>query len=174
MRLTIQEASHRHMKNNYLRFAGAAVLASGMLLAQAPAASGPSEPSAHARRLHRGEVLDNLAQKLSLTDDQKQQAKSILEAARASAQPVAHQLRQQKLALRDAVKAGKPDADIDQLSSSAGALLGQLTAIRTKGFAKIYALLTPDQRVKAQQLDEQFRGMLRNRWQHGNGGGSGF
>jgi Spy/CpxP family protein refolding chaperone len=161
------------MKHHYMRFAGAALLASGMLLAQSPAPSAPSQPPAHSRQWHRGQFLEKIAEKLNLTDDQKQHARSILEATRQSAEPVAQQLRQQRLALREAVKAGKSDAEIDQLSSNAGALMGQLTALHTKGFSKIYAILTPDQRAKAQQLGEQFHAMFMNRWHHGNGGGSG-
>ena len=161
------------MKYNYIRFAGAAVLASGMLLAQAPAPPAPPQPPATSRQLRRGQFLEKVADKLNLTGDQRQQAKSILEATHESAQPLAQQLRQQRRALREAAKAGKSDAEIDQLSAAVGALSGQLTAIRTKGFAKIYALLTPDQRANAQVLGEQIRGMFMNRWQHGHAGGSG-
>lgn len=161
------------MKYTYIRLAGAAVLASGMLLAQAPEPPAPPQPPAPSRQWRRGQFLERLADKLNLTGDQRQQASSILEATHESAQPVAQQLRQQRLALLEAVKSGKSDAEIDQLSAAAGSLTGQLTAIRIKGFARIYALLTPDQRTKAQELGEQIRGMLMNRWQHGHGGSSG-
>ena len=114
-----------------------------------------------------------MAQKLNLTDSQKEQARSIMDSARASAKPIAQQLRQEKTTLHDAVKAGKPDADIDQISSQVGNLEGQLTAIRTKAFAKVYALLTPEQRTQADQMHQQRRGMFKGGRGSGNETGSG-
>ena len=128
-----------------------------MAQTQAPPVSAP--PAQH-RQWHRGQMFDIFATKLNLTDAQKQQAHSILNSARESSKSVTQQLRQTRQGLRDAVKAGKSDADIDQLSANMGNLTGQLTAIRTKAFAKVYALLTPEQRVQAEQLRGHVRGMF--------------
>jgi len=159
------------MKNNLVRFVGMAALASGMMFAQAPAP--PAQPESPAQRWQqrRGRMFDRMATKLNLTDDQKQQARSIMQSARESAQPITQQLKQNRQALRDAVKAGKSDADIDQLAASTGTLMGQATAIRTKAFAKVYALLTPEQRTKADQLGGH--GMFMRGHGHGHGAGSG-
>ena len=94
---------------------------------------------------------------LGLTDSQKTQAKEIFEAARAQAKPIAAQLKQGRKAVRDAVKAGKPDAELDALAAQQGALMGQLAAIRAKSHAKMYALLTPEQRDKLDKLGELAR-----------------
>ncbi len=166
------------MKSTFVRFAGVAALASGMLMAQNPAPPAEGQPPAQHRQWnrgqsHRGQGFDKMAQKLNLTDSQKAQARSIMDSARTSAKPIAQQLRQEKTALHDAVKAGKPDADIDQLSSQVGNLEGQLTAIRTKAFAKVYALLTPEQRTQADQMHQQRRGMFKGGRGHGNETGSG-
>ena len=159
------------MKNSLVCFAGMAALASGMMFAQAPAP--PAQPESPAQRWQqrRGRMFDRMATKLNLTDDQKQQARSIMQSARESAQPITQQLKQNRQALRDAVKAGKSDADIDQLAASTGTLMGQATAIRTKAFAKVYALLTPEQRTKADQLGGH--GMFMRGHGHGHGAGSG-
>jgi protein CpxP len=161
------------MKNSLVRFVGMAALASGMMFAQAPAP--PAQPQSPAQRWQqrRGQMFDRMAAQLNLTDSQKQQAKSIMQSARESARPISQQIRQNRLALRDAVKAGKSDADIDQLAASSGSLMGQATAIRTKAFAKVYALLTPEQRTKADQLGGHTRGMFRGGHEHGHGAGSG-
>ena len=159
------------MKTKLVRFVGMAALASGMMFAQAPAP--PAQPQSPAQRWQqrRGQMFDRMATKLNLTDDQKQQARSIMQSARESAQPITQQLKQNRQALRDAVKAGKSDADIDQLAASTGTLTGQATAIRTKAFAKVYALLTPEQRTKADQLGGH--GMFMRGHGHGHGAGSG-
>ena len=166
------------MKSTFVRFAGVAALASGMLMAQNPAPPAEGQPPAQHRQWnrgqsHRGQGFERMAQKLNLTDTQKEQARSIMDSARTSAKPIAQQLRQERTALHDAVKAGKTDADIDQLSSQLGNLEGQLTAIRTKAFAKVYALLTPEQRTQADQMHQQRRNMFKGGRGPGNGTGSG-
>lgn len=157
-----------------MRFGTLAALASGMTFAQTPAPSTqqPQPPAQH-RQWNRGHMLDRLATKLNLTDDQKQQAKSIMGSARESSKPVRDQLRQDRLALKDAVKTGKTDAEIDQLSANLGRDTAQMTAIRTKAFAKFYALLTPEQRTQADQLRGHSRGMFMGGHGHGQGGGAG-
>lgn len=162
------------MKNTLVRFVGMAALASGMLFAQAPAPPAQPQSPAQRRQQFRGRMFDRIAAQLNLTDDQKQQAHSILQSARESAQPIAQQLKQNRLALHDAIKAGKPDADIDQLAATTGNLMGQATAIRTKAFAKVYALLTPEQRTRADQLADRVRGMFMGGHEHGHGAGAGF
>ena len=161
------------MKNKLIRFVGMAALASGMMFAQAPASPAQPQSPAERRQQFRGRMFDRMAAQLNLTDDQKQQAHSIMKSARESAQPINQQLKQNRVALHDAVKAGKPDADIDQLAATTGSLMGQTIAIRTKAFAKVYALLTPEQRTKADQLRGQGRGMFMGGHEHGHGAGSG-
>ena len=96
-----------------------------------------------------------------------------MDSSRESSKPVRDQLRQDRQALKDAVKAGKSDAEIDQLSANLGKDTAQITAIRTKAFAKVYALLTPEQRTQADQLADHPRGMFRGGHGHGQGGGAG-
>ena len=161
------------MKLAFIRFAAAPILAAGMLWAQAPAPAGTAEPPAQHRQWQRGQMFDKLAARLNLTEAQRGQAKSIWKAASESSRPIAQQLRQMHVALRDAAKSGKPDADIDQLAANAGLLTGQLAAVRTKAFAKFYALLTPEQRTTEDQLGGHFRGMFFGGHAHAPGAGAG-
>jgi Spy/CpxP family protein refolding chaperone len=132
-----------------------AVLASGLLVAQPPMRGQKGE-----RADFRAGMFERLAARLELTEAQKQQAKSVFDAARQQAEPLREQLKQTHDALRDAVKTGKTEVEIDQLASRQGALMGQLTGIHTKAFARVYATLTPEQKQKADELRGGFQGMM--------------
>lgn len=161
------------MKTALIRFAAAPVLASGILLAQTPAPAAPVHPPVQHRQWHHGQMFDRMAAKLNLTEDQRTQAKSIWQSARESSRPLAQQLRQAHVALRNAARTGKPNAEIDQLAANAGRISGQLTAIHAKAFEKFYALLTPDQRTTADQLGRHFRGMFMGGHEHAPASGAG-
>ena len=158
------------MKNTFTRIAITAGLASGMLFAQTPAPSNPAEPPVEHRQWHRGQFFERMATQLNLTEDQKQQTRSIMQASRESSRLAVQQLRQSRQALRDAVKAGRSGAEIDQLSANVGNLAGQLATIRARSFAKTYALLTPEQRTKVDEMAHRARGMFMG---HGHRDGAG-
>ena len=76
------------------------------------------------------------------------------------AKPIRQQLRQSHQALAAAIKAGKSDEELTQLSQQQSALVAQLTAIRAKAFARLYAQLTEEQKQKAEQMHER----MSQRW----------
>ena len=92
-----------------------------------------------------------MLQSLDLTTAQKQQAKSIFQNTHRQVQPLAQQLTQDRQSLRAAIQAGDT-GQIQQLSTAMGTLKGQMLGIRSAGMAQFYALLTPDQKAKASQL----------------------
>lgn len=96
--------------------------------------------------------LNFLAGYLGLTDSQKQQAQAIFDAADQASETVRGQLTSARDALRTAVKANQPDAELDRLAAALGAIEGQLAGIRAKADAKFYALLTAEQKEKYDQL----------------------
>jgi Spy/CpxP family protein refolding chaperone len=147
------------MRLSLMKYAAVAALATGMVFAQAPTNnSQPAAPSAQqGRHGFMRRHVDRIAQMLNLTDAQKQQARAIFQQARQSAQPVRQQLKQSREVLTAAAKANKDDAEIQKLAAEQGRLLGQMVAIRTEASAKFYHLLTPEQRVKADQMHQQFR-----------------
>ena len=55
-----------------------------------------------------------------------------------------------------AVKADQ-GPEIRRLARVRGELVGKMTAVRSEAAAKFYATLTPEQRVKADQMRQQFR-----------------
>lgn len=115
-----------------------AVAASGMLLAQ------PSHGS-------------KLAAALNLNAQQQQQAAAIFQEERAASKPIAQALRQQRQAVKDAVAAGKPATEIQQLAQAEGQPMADLAAVRATAYAKLYAILTPDQQQALTAMKQQHR-----------------
>ncbi len=139
------------MKTTFVRFATVAAMAAGMALAQTPAAS------AHPR-------AGRMFQTLNLTDAQKQQTKTLMQQAKQNAQPLMTQLRTNRQALAAAVKANDV-AQIHSLAAQQGNLQGQLLGIRSEARAKVYALLTPEQKAKADELREKVRERMKQRFE---------
>ena len=104
-------------------------------------------------------VQKRMLKALNLTDTQKQQAKTILQSARQTAQPLAQQLKQDRAALTAAVEAGD-SAKIQQLSTEMGSLRGNVLGVRSLAMAKFYALLTPDQKTKAEEFRQKAQQVL--------------
>ena len=149
------------MKSKWFKPIGAVVLAAGMAFAYAQTQSnGPHRPAKRqAWMQHR---FDRMSAQLNLTDAQKTQARAILKDAHTNAMQFGAQLKQNRQALETAVKADNT-ADIERLSAEQGSLMGKMVAIRTEAFAKIYQTLTPDQKVKADQMAQHFGAMRHER-----------
>jgi len=154
------------MRDSLMRCAAIAAFAAGIVFAQTP--TGESRPgAAHAEEGGRGFMwghmdLDHVAQVLNLTDSQKAQARTIFERAQQSAQPIRQELKQNREMLTAAAKVSNSEVDIQKLANDQGRLLGKLIAIRTEASAKFYQLLTPEQRVKADQMHEEFKQRIRS------------
>ena len=145
------------------QFAALTALTTGMVLAQAPATGQPvpkKVPFNHPMFGH-----EQMMQSLNLTPAQKQQSDTIFADAKQKAQPIRQEIRQNREALHAAVKTNNT-AQIDRLSARQGELMGKTLAIRSEAMAKFYAILTPEQRMKAddmmtrmrQRMEERMRG----------------
>lgn len=99
--------------------------------------------------------LDFLAGYLELTDAQKAQAKTIFDAAETAATTARGALTSAQDALETAVKANRPEADLDRLAAAVGTVHGQLAGIRAKAEAKFYALLTAEQKTKYDSFEQR-------------------
>ena len=91
-----------------------------------------------------------------LTDAQKVQAKAVFQEARQSAQPIRQQLMETRKSLRAAIQSGDTN-QIHQLSATEGSQMGQLMAIRSTAFSKVYQTLTPEQKQKLTELQQERR-----------------
>jgi Spy/CpxP family protein refolding chaperone len=96
---------------------------------------------------------------LGLTEAQKTQAHQIFEDARTQAQPVIEQMKAGHDQLAAAVKKNDT-ARMDALAAGQGALMGKVAGVHARAFAKFYAILTPEQQAKADQMHEFVRGMM--------------
>ena len=163
------------MRKRYLiNFLGAGAMAAGMAFAQTPSATSQpatapppsSVQSQQSKGVHNRAFMKEqrawVSKQLNLSDAQKAQAKAIFGESRMAAKPIREQLQANRLALRAAVKADKT-SDIHVLSMARGNLQGKLTAIRTEAAARFYNILSPQQRIKADQLHTQFRQQMLQR-----------
>ncbi len=134
----------------------AAAFSAALVFAQGPGPGGrgprdgdngtPPDPQTMIQRR-----VDFLASQLNLTDDQKTKAVSIFTNAHSGGENARSSLQTTHQSLSEAVKKNDTAA-IDQLSTTIGSLMGQLTAIERKADAAFYALLTADQKAKFDSL----------------------
>jgi Spy/CpxP family protein refolding chaperone len=104
-----------------------------------------------------GNRLDRMSAMLNLTDQQKEQAKSIFMAEREAANPAREQLRAEQKAVRTAIESHKSEAEIRQLAKDEAPALGDLAAMRASAFSKFYAELTPAQQQKLATMHQNRR-----------------
>ena len=120
-------------------------LSAVLVLAQRPrpldASGTPPDPQTMAQMR-----VNRLATLLSLTDAQKATALTIFTNATTASEGIQSTLRSARESLADAVK--KNPGLIDGLASQIGIYEGQLIAIDSKAEAAFYAILTPDQQTK--------------------------
>jgi Spy/CpxP family protein refolding chaperone len=102
-------------------------------------------------------MLEHLGILLDLTEAQKQAAKTLFTDARTQAEPVVAQLKQGHETMEAAVKGNRSDTEINDVAAKQGVLAGQLVAIHAKSMAKFYALLTPEQKAKADRVHDQIK-----------------
>jgi Spy/CpxP family protein refolding chaperone len=149
------------MTTKWIKPIGAAVLAAGMTFAYAEAPAQPGNRPAN-RQQWIERRFDRISAYLNLTDAQKTQAQAVLKEAHESAAKLAPQMKANREALAAAIKANNK-TEIDRLAARRGVLMGKMMAVRDEGFAKIYQTLTPEQRVKADQMREHFHAMRHER-----------
>jgi hypothetical protein len=107
--------------------------------------------------------IDILAQELALDKEQKKNVKSILDQAQKEANPVHQEIVKSRLALGEAIQAGKSADEIKQLVNSEAALETQMVGIELSAFTKIYQGLQPDQRNKTRPLFTMMKGIFDNK-----------
>ena len=98
-----------------------------------------------------GRFMNEVETVLAMTPAQRDQAETVFQEARQSAQPIREELMNTNQALQAAVRSGNR-ADIQRLATTEGQEIGQLTAIRSSAVAKVYRTLTPEQQHRADAL----------------------
>lgn len=105
-----------------------------------------------------------VAEFLGLTEAQQADIKKIRTAARDQSKPIRKQLRANRKALGEAVKAGDT-ARIDTLATEQGKLQGQMVAIGANTRVDVKNVLTPEQQQKWTSFQEKRKGRWEERRQ---------
>jgi hypothetical protein len=110
-----------------------------------------------------------LADKLKLDKDQKEELQNILAAAVEEAAPLRSQINNARVQLAGALIQGKGEDSIQQAQQAYAALAAQLAGIEAKSFAKLCALLKPNQQSRASQGFELLASLLEQPATRGRG-----
>lgn len=90
---------------------------------------------------------------LGMTPTQKDETQTAFEQARQKTMPIEQELRSTRQSLESAIRSDDT-AQIQRLATVEGQEIGQLAAIRSTAVANVYKTLTPDQRTKANALQQ--------------------
>jgi uncharacterized membrane protein len=101
--------------------------------------------------------FDRISEALKLTKDQKKDFKSTMDDAQKEATPVHEQILKSRLAIADAVAAGKSQ---DELIKSEGVLEAQMAEIELRAFVKVSSTLEEEQKPRAGVLFLMMRGFF--------------
>lgn len=125
------------------------------------------ESGAQAWAGHRHNRMERIAQELNLTDAQKAQIKTIMQAQRTSMRPLMQQLTQNRIDTMNATAGGAFDqAKVQQLATQRSQLMAQLEVQKAQVHSQIYnQVLTSDQKAKADQLRQTKLARLNQRLQ---------
>jgi Spy/CpxP family protein refolding chaperone len=104
--------------------------------------------------------LDKIAGQLKLNKEQRPQVETILSAAQEEATPVMDKILKVRVAVVNAIVAGRSQEEIDKMMTFYTAASAEMTSIEAKAFSKIFATLKPNQQSKAVPAFEQFAGIF--------------
>ena len=143
----------------------ALLLAAGLASAQRGGRGGgggvsEDSPGDFPIRATRQSRLDKIAGQLKLNREQRPEVENILNAAQEEASPLLDKMLKVRLAVANAMVAGKNQEDIDKMMASYTAVSAEMTGIETKAFSRIFAILKPNQQSKAGPAFEQFAGIF--------------
>jgi len=104
-----------------------------------------------------GGMLKRMTRELNLTEAQQTQIKSIMMAEKEKVQPLRQQLRQNEQAENNAINGTFDQAHALAFAGKQSQIMNDLIVEKERTKSQIYAVLTPDQRQKAQQLMQEHK-----------------
>jgi protein CpxP len=100
-----------------------------------------------------GDMLEHMARALNLTDAQKPQVKAIMDATESTAKDIHAKLEENQKQLEAATANGQFDeGQVRTLANQKGQLEADMTVEHLRAMSKVFAILTPEQRVKAEEM----------------------
>lgn len=117
-------------------------------------------------------MLGRMADELGLSEEQRNQVKQILETSRTTIQPLMENLRENHQQLEKLGTDGSfNEAQVAELAAKQAETTKQMIVEKEKTKSAIFAVLTPEQRTKAGEMREQFKGKMRGKFGKGGFGG---
>jgi Spy/CpxP family protein refolding chaperone len=95
-----------------------------------------------------GTRLDRMSEALKLSKDQKKDVKAAMDDAQKEATPIHDQITKSRLAIAEAIAAGKSQEEIDKAVHSEAELDTQMTSLELHTFAKVIAFLEIEQKQR--------------------------
>lgn len=142
------------MRNRILGIAGIAVLVIGVAILAL--GHGFQGPGGHGKGGPHGDMLEHMSRALNLTDAQKQQAKAIMDSVESTASGIHAKLDEVHKQLEAATANGQFDeTQVRTLANQQAQLEADMTVEHFRAMSKVFGILTPEQRVKAEQLHKQ-------------------
>ncbi len=112
-------------------------------------------------------LVEKIADELGLSDEQKTNAKQILEEAKTRIEPLFNSIKESRQPIKDLGTDGNFDeAKVTQLADQRAVEMKQLFIEKEKTKAQLFAILTPQQREKARQMQEHFFNQMKGRFGH--------
>jgi Spy/CpxP family protein refolding chaperone len=139
-------------KNTFILATIAAIAIGGLITAKTFAA----DNSAPATSPLRGQILQRIAEKLNLTDDQKSQIKTTLAGEKDTLKTLLGQLHDARKNLRAAIQAGDANENsVRAASAKVASVESDLAVERMKLFGEIAPVLTDEQRQQISDLTQR-------------------
>lgn len=142
------------MRNRILGISGIAVLV--ISVAILALGHGFQGPGGHGKGGGHGEMLEHMSRALNLTDAQKQQVKGIMDSVESTASGIHAKLEEVHKQLGAATANGQFDeAQVRTLANQQAQLEADTLVEHFRAMSKVFSVLTPEQRVKAEALHKQ-------------------
>ena len=118
-----------------------------------------------------GRRLERIAEKLNLTEEQKTQVKTILEDSKTRLKPLMESMRENhKQAENLGIDGVFNEEQVNRIAASQSETMKQLIIEKEKTKARIFAVLTPEQRVEAAKMKDKFKERVKEGFKRRFGG----
>ncbi len=102
-----------------------------------------------------GQILERIADRLELSEQQRADIKLVLDTAKSSMKPIAQELKENRRQYEQLLSSSKPSAeDIQAVARQQGQLVADSLVMRAEYRLQINALLTAEQQIKLQAYKE--------------------
>lgn len=113
-------------------------------------------------------IFNRVADELDATQEQRTNAKRILAESKTRVEPLVQELKSTHQQLAELGKDGTfNEQRVNELAEQQSETMKQLIFEKEKTKAQLFAILTPEQRTKAEQMKERFMGKFRQKAEMG-------